>query len=336
MLVTPVQARSAARDGRRRRALQVGIPIALLILTVGAGLLGRLTEGAETEPAQPRVARSTPLPDRPAATPRPTPPPAEVPAMAFRLPVRTVPDLIADLEGGAPPVGLLAVAGNLSIDPRMPPCDRPAHLGDNLCERSGAIIASDRPTSATFGSAVNPPPARRVVAFSSIDVRVPAGTRLPTAVIFASAVENAARPKAAIVVGRFEATSRDPCDPAQSCAPAFVVERVAWVAGEWSEGGVVRSSRIPPDASAEGGPAARTIALREVDRGEPILGRALLTVEDLARVDPVAARAISGSAAGPIWYVRSVARVADPGDPRVVAWTAIDHETGLVLAQGRG
>ena len=52
--------------------------------------------------------------------------------------------------------------------------------------QSVALIgASDRPTSATFGSAVNPPSARRVAGFSSIEVRVPVGTKLPTAVIFA-------------------------------------------------------------------------------------------------------------------------------------------------------
>jgi hypothetical protein len=314
----------------------VAIPIALLVLTVGAGLLGRLTERAEEEPAQPRVAQSTPLPDRPAVTPRPTPSLVEVPATAFRLPVRTVPDLIADLEGDTLPLGLLAVAGNLSMNPRMPRCDRPASLGDHLCERSGHIAASDRPTSATFGSAVNPPPDRRVAAISSLEVRVPVGTRLPTAVIFASAVADAERPKAAIVVGRFEATRTNDCEvPRSRCAPALVVERIAWLAGEWIESGVVRSSTIPVDELAGQGPATRTIALREVDRGEPILGRALLTLDDLARVDPAAARAIAGSAAGPIWYIRSVARAAAPGGPRSVTWTVIDHATGLLLAQGR-
>lgn len=341
MYVSPVPTRTTGRRGGRRAALSIVAPVAGLVLTVSVALAGRVLDGGggpAARDAEVAVDATSPSPTRPqraTPSPRPTPPPQAIPATAYRLPVRSVPDLLSSASGEAEPGSLVAVSGSFTLDPRVADCPIGASLADNFCERHGLLAGSTRPLLAVDDNGIDPEAVRLTVAFPSLAVRVPVGVALPTVVIWASAVQGAVEPVPVIVIGRLEG-GREGCRPAAvSCAPELILERVAWVSGEWSETIVVRSGDVPVEAMARAERAARVIATREVDRDEPILGRALLTFDDLRLVDAEAADAIRGADDGPVWYVRSVGRPTEPGGPRGVSWAAIDQRTGLVLGSGR-
>jgi hypothetical protein len=339
MHVSPVPTRP---PGRQRSAAwaaaQIVVPIAALFVTVTVALAGRALEpaavphpaGADAAPtASPsaRPARATP-------TPRADEARRETPTTAFRLPVQSVPDALSDAVAAAPPDHLVAVAGSFTLDPRVTGCPRRQSLAEHLCERTGMLADSDRPLLAVDDDGVDPEAVRLTVAFPQFGVRVPVGVALPTMVIWASAVEGAIEPVPVVLVGRFDDALADCSADQPRCLPRFVLERVAWVAGEWSDAIVVRSASVPAGAVPAADRATRVIATREVDRDEPILSRALLTLDDLRLVDPAAAGAIAVEVDGPVWYVRSVGRPTDPDSPRAVAWAVLDQRTGLILASG--
>ena len=333
MLVSPVEPTSSS--GSRRRLLQIAAPLAALVLTAGVGLSGRFVAPEDPRPSVDHAVQAPPDPVRQTAAPTPEPSPIGIPKTAYRLPVRTVPDIVGSLDSMESSNELVAVAGSFTLDPRLRDCERARSLSNSLCERTGFLAASIRPVMAAHPNGIDPEAIRLSVGFASVGVRVPIGVPVPTAVIWAAAVAGAIEPIPVVLVGRFDSSDERGCAVGFApCVPALIVERVAWLAGEWSHDSVVRSPVVPAATMSERSRAARTISARETDRDEPILGRALLTPSDLRLVDPDAAGALAVAVEGPIWYVRSVARPAVAGGPRGVAWVAIDHRTGLVLAQG--
>jgi hypothetical protein len=135
-----------------------------------------------------------------------------------------------------------------------------------------------------------------------------------------------------VVIGRFE-THVEPCTEAMFCDNRFVVERVAWAAGEWRERVVVRdpsiAARVAPSADV-----AHVIASREADRSESVLSQAVVSVEVLRTIDPTAAAEVPAPTTGAVWYVRSVASSGVGDGQRLVSWVVIDDRTGLILASG--
>jgi hypothetical protein len=338
--VSPVPTRTTGRRAGGRSAIAIVVPIAGLVLTVAFGLAGRVLDGGRgptaggADAAARTPAPGTARPDRPTPTPPLTAALQEVPTTAYRLPVRGVPDLLADAKAGAALGQLVAVSGSFTLDPRVADCPLGRSLADDFCERRGLLASSPRPVLAVDDNGIEPEAVRLTVGFPSLAVRVPVGVALPTVVIWASAVPGAVEPVPVIAIGRLEEGADDCAPAAVACAPDLILERVAWFAGEWGEGHVVRSATVDVEAVARGDRATQVIAMREVDRGEPILGRALLSIDDLRLVDAEAAGAIRVAVEGPVWYVRSVGRPTEPGGPRGVVWAAIDQQTGLVLASG--
>jgi hypothetical protein len=259
------------------------------------------------------------------------------PRVAFRLQVRTVHDTLAGREAGEVSDGLVAVAGYVTLDPRVGECAGSADVsGDALfCRRLvrvSARIGSAAPAAPTDGA----DPA----AWSgrSLRAQVLPGTPLPERL--STPVRRRGDPErwplAAVVIGRFGDPRASACLPARpQCGDPFVIERIAWADGQWIDRATVRDPAIPADESAMSASLARVLTSRESDRGEVILSEALLGVDVLRAIDPAAAAALGRGTAARVWYVRSIGRSAidRSGNPVwPVSWVVLEVETGLVVA----
>ena len=340
MYVQPV-ATSRGGHGGRRLLLSVALPIVALVATAGAGWAGRLSQTDDPTAAVQPPAETV----RPRATAAPPgislPPPREIPPLgapdrAFDLPViGVVAALEAQRAGGID--GLVAVAGHFTVDPRPGECLEQAEEAVGgvgpLCRRSGLLASRPEYVLAVDHNGIAPEAVRLTVAVPLVNVRVRGGVALPAILGQATAGAGAVEPVPAVLVGRFNEPRSATCQPDTArCRGDFVLERVAWIAGEWYQAPFVVSATGAADVQP--GTALAAIESRAVATSEPVLGVVLAPREALAWIDRGAADAVRTPPDGILAYARWAAR-SDPGaGPRHVGWTVVDPTTGAVLAEG--
>ena len=318
---TPTNPRSPLR-----RALRLGglvLPVALLAVVSGAGILGTRPE---PPPARPPAGEATPAsPDAPQFTasslsPGPValvaadgPPPTQF----GDLPATTPGELIAARDRGRSPAAV-AVSGYLQVIPGAGCAARPGGPVGPWCVRTG-ILADWWWTSMSTLTGPVPP---------HIHLVVPVGVRLPEAV--ARTVDSTGGGGAhVLVVGRFDDAS--PCTASgRSCGDDFVVERFAWVDG-------VRVGLTPLVAdrldTGDCRPSPFTLALDDADMP---LSAVLVWPAGVKDLDPAAAAlAATGPSSEPVWYLRVLDGARGPGMERRVRWMLLSEKDLRVLGSGR-
>jgi hypothetical protein len=341
MLFEPVPARPAGRGSRLRTTIAVLGPVAALILIVGAAWQD---PGRNSDPGPPLrvadVAQPSRVADRTAEPPLASDRgPVAVkhsvfPATAFRLHVRTVDETRAAHVAGDIDDRPVAVSGFLSIDPRHRICLGVIPvLGDSFCRR--AAILTDEPKPIFAVRTGDPSSTDRIRAIGPhLHPQILPGTVLPAELTEGEDTGDApVEPMPAVVIGRFGDPRAERCRPGgRHCGEEFVLERVAWIDGRWSDRDLARDPAIGPGAIARGS-VTRAIASREADRGEVILSRAVVRRKLLSFIDPAAARALGANAGREVWYIRSLGKPPSSTET-VVKWAVVGHPTGLVLATG--
>jgi hypothetical protein len=346
------------RAGRRTGLVTALLPVAALCLVVAAALLGGRTPdaGPKANPLSP-IANATPatppstrLTDGssgdPGASGRSAALEASLPDYAFGLEMLSVGEAIERRAAGQGGDDITAISGYLSPDPRSPNCGESALVLDNaFCERRMVLASTPVPRVEQTGDG-----GLSTIADarwgSHLHVQALPGIPLPG--LFDAGPKAAIGPVAPIlvvVIGRFDDPRARPCvRPGRHCGEELVAERLAWADGGWVDRILAIHHDVPASRVAGEPVRARTIAVREADRGEAILSTAILPLAELASVDPAAAELAGATATTltgwspadrerPVWYLRSVGRPW-PGEPRQLTWAVIDHASGLVLASG--
>lgn len=321
--------------GRRARLgtlLGVLGPLATLGIVVAAAVAPNLMA--------PGGGPATWLPTSPGATAAPSPESRAaadtliqlgIPRFAYGLPVRAVDELLAERRAGTVRTGLVAVARNLSMEAPDTACSRSgAGMPAAFCHRISTL------TPAAVGTPAGSNPNRSVPVYP----RILPGTPLPG--VFAGDPDARLQDSPqvlSLVIGRFVRTRQSMCSLPYACGDEFILERVAWAAGGWTDRILVRGPGITQAVAGTLGPRSQAIASRETDRQEQILSIAILQAGGLAPIDPEAARAADAAAAvagipdGPVWYLRSMTGPRT-GQEAQVTWAVIHHETGRILADG--
>lgn len=333
MIIEPTPTNPRSRRGRATRLVGIILPPALLVAVVGGGLLGRSATPPSPAPTQVAVATA----DVPVASPAPQQEPlvdgdlAAFPTLADDLPVHSITEALAILTAGGPSqvvvvkgfLGLLASTGTC-VDPTEGP------LGP-LCERRGVL--TEQPWVSDGAGAVQ--------AFSAhLHARLPVGVRLPDDAV--GATPTGRGQVRVVVIGRFEGGG-DTCRPiGPVCGPGFEVDAVAW-----HEGASFPSSPVV-DAGIDSYPMDWILIQQDaaeaaaIGPSGTILYEALVRVETIARVDPVAAAALATrkSVSGLVWYVRGLETGYDPAPfpldespPPHLTWVILDNASGTVLAR---
>ena len=193
MIVPPGPVPRPGRTRRALRAVALGLPVALLIVAVGAGVLGPPPEPQASPPASAEAAAPPSAPSgprRPAWIPTDATP--SFPDAVAGLPVRTVPDAAVRLdEAGDRPIAVAGWLGELE-----PPASCPvAEGGDTrgtlspLCVRHARLVVAD-PGSSRPGA--------------HLHLTVPPGVRLPEAFERRDTAGSAVAP--VVLVGRAKPT----------------------------------------------------------------------------------------------------------------------------------
>lgn len=341
MIVEPVRTGPAGPFRRLAGTLAVALPFVVLVGVVGVGIAGRAS--SDEEAARPALALASPAPVEPSPAPSADPGlarPVAFPDSTLGLPVVGVAEILAAREARTA-VGVVAVAGYLSLRPGSATCSAPppplARL-DATCDRFGFL--ADMPESPYLDQAGAPR-----WRGPHLHPQFPPGTRIPEqAAVDAS--DPSAPPPAVVVLGRFDDPRANPCRPgSRHCGEEFVVERVAWVDGQpWR-----RTLSFDPKLDADLREAAweqRRSILGSAAPAGRVLGAAFLAPATLADFHPVAAEALPADPPESIWLLR----VLDvrPGDATAepaagaksaatiggVVWLVLDGSTGRVLARG--
>ena len=325
---TPTNPRSPFR--RVLRVAGLVLPVVLLGVVIGAGLLG-----PRPEPPPPAPSQIAGMPD---ATPLPsavaTATPVTVDSSDDPLPPVEFEDLpVADVaavmgaRSGAPLSATIAVSGFLHVDSSagLGCMDEPSGSLGPWCERLGVLAARPWPSTssptARSRAPLRLPPHLRL--------SIPIGVRLPQAVEDAHGKAQGDVTRV-LVVGRFA-----PTDPAcggltRGCGKAFVVERFAWADG-------VRVALTPLIADPLQTGTKRANPFVAVLRERELPLAAVLTWPDgIARLDPDAAElAAAGPPSEPLWYVRVLEDAGEPGGERLVRWMLLADRDFRVIGSGR-
>ena len=338
MIIEPVPTnpRSPVRHGLQLAG--VVLPIVLLVGVVALGSLG-------PKAMPPTAEDATRVPEASAAADGASPGPAfETVAVAFPeqvggVPVRTV-AAILEAHRSDRLTGFVAVAGFLTVQ------DLPAECADRylgpfgaFCERRAVLADSpNRPFSSSYGSGSG---------FGGIGAHfhptVPFGVRLPPQLVYPSATGGTPSPAAVTVLGRFTAEDPDACAGVRHCDEAFVIERVAWVDGEYHQRTTTVDPALDVDWTDPSWRERRAAARGALGFDRTLLMTAYLRPVTLERIDPAAAVAVvaaAGETPGAVWYVRGLerdphsARYPSGAAPARVVWAVYDEASGTVIARG--
>lgn len=307
--------RALARLGT---AVSIASPIALLVIAVAIARVDPAPLSIVARPSGAPWASPGTFASAHTVTP---PTAAAMPTSAFGLPVRNVDEILQARLEGELREGLAAVSGFLSIDVSSLDCSTiPDSDSDSLCGRTGSLSVASIGQAGASGA--------------RFEARFPPG--VPLAAMLGLPWSGAGRLLASVpvvIIGRFG--SGDPLclSAASRCETSFIVERLAWAAGQWRERIVVIDPSLPAATSI---PLrlAQEFAAREADRSESILSEAYVRLGVLHVIDPVAAGAPNPEPAGPVWYLRSAANPRFGDGQRLVSWVVFDDRTGLILATG--
>lgn len=319
-----VQTGSTNPRGPVRRVLRVvGLvtPLVLLVIIVGAGILGPKPEPPASLPSLAAVSPD-PLPSVPAPVLVAGPGPG-FPTVVANLGVRSI--LEARAEMAARPGQPIAVAGILERVETGDGCpsarDDTRRLLSPLCARRARLV-------------LEPAAARGE---PHLHVLVPPGVRLPPA--FEDAAPDAPMP--VVLVGRGPTA---PCAADErGCGGTLTADLVAWADGAAFEPGVIFDAGlvVPPAAIAY-----RRLAAAEalaVGWSGSVLVAAVVRPATVASIDPDAATAMAAAGPSPeglVWYVRSLETVYGParipaGDyPPRMRWVVLDETTGTAIVTG--
>lgn len=339
--VEPVQSLNAGRGSRTRSGIAVAIPVAVLLVVAGFGALGRVAPPAP--PVRPDVAViPEPVSPPPDASGDPAtiidPPVLDAdgfPVHTIGLTVLSVDETLRSLAGGEIGTGLVAIAGWLSI-PYLHGCADatgavPAGQWDVLCQRKTYLTGGPEPLFSVEQGGI------RALALPERRLEPQAVPGIELASIAESqfqGYEGPLRPRRVVLAGRFGDPRLAECRLVRSspeCAMAFAIERVIWLDGEPQ---VRRAQRYPGLEDADLSRLVRWPILDSATRrGSVVLSELLIPRNELARVDPVADRAVPTDVAGPVWYIRTLLRSRPYGRPTgEVGWAVIEDATANVLA----
>jgi hypothetical protein len=330
--VEPIRPLRPPRRSRARSLAAALVPIGLLIVVAGAGVLGR-TDDARTVVAPDPTASAPPV-ERPApSTPVVVEAAAEpaFPRTAIGIPVRSVADTLERLRTRAIDQELVAVAGFLTVPPNHVACEGLAAATGTpnlLCRRGTMLLDTSEPLMGVRGDEVvrlRPPGVH-------LHPQALPGTTLRP-LRQRAAGWDPLRPIPVVLIGRFGDPRLPDCRPAQRhCGESFAIERIIWVDGAWKD----RQSERAPGVDRGRLPArlSRLITQDSIRDSSVVLSETLLGPEHLALVDPDAATRVDADADGPFWYVRLVVRrsTTDGALLREVGWAVVDDPSGRILA----
>ncbi len=313
-----------------RRALRLGglvLPLVLLMVVAGAGVLGPRPEVAEPGQSTTGPAAASPVANAATAFAQPAPPTATpttpepvAPTQFGDLAVMTTAAALA--QGHARVSGVaIAVNGYLRlIGAADPGC--PTAAIDPLgpwCERTGVLADWAWANGTAFSSPTAP----------YLHVSIPAGVRVP-GVLTVDADGLAGGGAHVMVIGRIKA-HREPCAGSRhQCDEVLVVDRFAWV-----DGNRVGITPLVADRLSTGTKRANPFALA-LDEAELPLMAVLTWPNGVAAIDPdVAAAAEAGPPSVPVWYMRVLDGARGPGMERRVLWLLLTEKDLRVIDAGR-
>jgi hypothetical protein len=329
MIVEPVPTNPRSPLRRILRVAGVALPLVLLVGVVAAGALG-----PRPDATRPDEAAATPATGDPASTPRPATlvepvrrrQQATFPAEVAGLPVRSVVDALSSRAGDRP-AGIVAVGGYLSLG-ALPWTCLDAYLDPPGTTCIGRTLMQD--WFETWGQLGPAPAGIR----TDLLPRFRPGTRGPIPANDGDGPRG--EPVPVVLLGSF----------AGSTGQDFIVERVAWVAGEdWDV-----TLTIDPALDVE--PNIPEVQASVRDAVSRLGGDAIVTMtavvrpDALAAIDPEAAAALPPIPAArrlrPVTYVRGLqidpagdGTGATAGATATVTWIVLDSITGEELAAGR-
>jgi hypothetical protein len=247
------------------------------------------------------------------------------PERAFGVPVRTIDELLAERSAGHVGGELVAVSGYLWRGPREHHCIRLRDATPNtFCRRVLTLMPDTRRHQ------ISP---RRHLHLQALP-----GTPLPelaAPLLGDEALVARPEPILVIILGRFDDPRTAPCMGGSShCHEEFVIERIAWAAGEIVPAPFARDPIVPEGTDGSSRRTLRVLALQRPDWGRPLLSEALVGMDLLERFDPVAAAAVARDVTGPVWYRRTIDPPTETGGPYAVRWVVVDPRTGMAIASG--
>jgi hypothetical protein len=342
--VEPVGSLIPDRRGSRLRTVgAVVAPLALLVVVVAGGILGRVT-GSTGVPAD--QTRPTALADAAARDPDaslPLPPidlaEAGFPTDTLGLPIRTVEETVERIDGRRVRERVVAVAGWLSVRPPSETCANEVDRGTGptaLCPRETILVGSPEPVleigaDGGVGRLRSPGPHLHPVALPGVSIGRLAGRQY-------RGLARVLTPVPVVVVGRIGDERLPACrSEGRHCGEGFALERVVWIDGEWQD----RRALMTTPSAAGADPSPRT-RQRTIDAGVPgagaVLSEILVPRDALAGVDAGADAAVDPAVDGPVWYVRFLLRVGGPGGtfPRDVGWAVVEDTGGALVATDPG
>jgi hypothetical protein len=263
----------------------------------------------------------------PSASPTGADPNATLPAMVAGMPVRTVAAAVDLVQSGAIEGKAVAVAGY--YDTFSPSCPYPGRYIGPLETWCSFVALADTAADAQLcspmggnGITCHQPTGAHLVPFFLAET---AGN--PWSLLSGAA---AGVPAAVVLIGHVGDPRQWQCtaETHDACAKAFVVDRLAWAAGQ----DVPLDARETGDQQS-GRPITPRMTLPEVAAvvgpSETLLAGAAFQAGVIATVDP------RWNLAGDtiVWLVRSIAPTAssNPGDPRPETVWLIDDTTGKVI-----
>jgi len=235
MIVEPVSTNARSRRRRVAARLLLAVPVALLVGVIGVGAFGTHPADEPGPTAQAIAASQAPRTGGRSVAPAPTKPTAATslvgaptaPLELDGLRVRSVNEVLAERAAGAldPPMTEIAVAGYLGVPDPPLACDMlnrgagPLGVLGPLCTRDALLTAYQwtRSGGEEFGG-IGP----------LLHAQFPQGVLLPDG-IERTTDQNAGRPIATVLFGRFEAKPPAGCRVLdEACDEPFIVDGVAW------------------------------------------------------------------------------------------------------------
>jgi hypothetical protein len=337
--VQPVRSLTPDRRGSRlRTVIAVVAPLALLVVVVGGGVLGRVAGTAGTGRDEPRPSALANAPTRDPDDP--LPPPIDLvdagfPTDTLGLTVRTVEETVERIGSRRVRERVVAVAGWLSVRPPSEACPNEVDRGTGptaLCPRETVLVGSPEPVLEIGADGeigrLRPPGAHlHPVALPGVSIGGLAGRQY-------RGLARALTPVPVVVIGRIGDERLPECrSGTRHCGEGFALERVVWIDGEWQDQRALQTT-LP----AEGADPSPETRHRTIDAGVPgagaVLSEILVPRDALAGVDAGADAAVDPAVSGPVWYVRFLLRVGGPGGtyPRDVGWAVVEDGGGALVA----